>query len=102
MSDCPLEIGNYVTIGHEATIHCKKIGDNSLIGMGAILLGYSEIGHNCIIAAGALVTEGFVVPPYSMVMGVPGKIVRELTEEEAAAIHQTALNYYNFAQNYRK
>lgn len=102
MSDCPLEIGDHVTIGHNATIHCKKIGNDTLIGMGAVVLGYAEIGDHCVIAAGSVVTEGFVVPPYAMVMGVPGRIVRELTEEEASALHQSAIDYYDIAQKYMK
>lgn len=102
MCDCPLEIGDYVTIGHNATIHCKKIGNNSLIGMGAVLLGYSEIGENCVIAAGTVLTEGFIVPSNAMVMGVPGRIVREMTEEESAALHQSAINYCKIAQDYMK
>ncbi len=100
MSDCPLEIGDYVTIGHNATVHCKKVGHDTLIGMGSVLLGYAEIGHHCVIGAGCVVKEGFVVPPYMMVVGVPGKIVRELTEEEAAALHGSALNYNKIARHY--
>lgn len=102
MGDCPAIIGDYVTVGHGAVVHGCTVGNHCLIGMGAVLLGYCEIGENCIIAAGSLVTERKVIPPNSMVMGVPGKVVRTLTEAEIQSIHQSALHYYDIAQNYKK
>lgn len=95
-------IGNYVTVGHNALVHGCTVGNNCLIGMGAILLGYCQIGENSVIAAGAVVTERQIIPPNSMVMGVPAKVVRALTEEEVKAIHQSAINYSNFAREYMK
>ena len=76
MSNAPTHIGSYVTIGHNAVIHCSKVGDNTLIGMGAILLGYAEIGHNSVIGAGSLVTEHKKLPNNSMLFGSPVKVVR--------------------------
>lgn len=88
-----LEIGDGVTIGHSAVVHCRKVGDNSLIGMGAILLNGAVIGKNCIIGAGALVTKNTVVPDGTLVLGQPGKVVRVLTEEEIEANRRNALHY---------
>lgn len=89
----PVEIGEYVTIGHGAIIHGSKIGDHSLVGMGAILLNGCVIGRNCIIGAGALVTKNTVIPDNSLVLGNPGKIKRELTPEEIAGNLQNAKFY---------
>ena len=100
MHDHPAVIGNYVTVGHGAILHGCTIGDNCLIGMGAIILSYAEIGENCIIAAGTLVTERKKIPPNSMVMGSPGKVVRTLTEEEVKAIRVSALTYHAEGQKY--
>lgn len=98
--DYPTIIGDYVTVGHGAIVHACTVGDNCLIGMGAIILSYSEIGENCIIAAGSLVPERKKIPPNSLVMGTPGKVVRTLTEEEIKGIRQSALNYCREAQDY--
>jgi len=84
--DIPLEIGDNVTIGHSAIVHCRRIGSNCIIGMGAMLLDNAEIGEYCIVAAGAVVTEGQIVPPNSLVMGVPGKVVRDLQESDIRRI----------------
>ncbi len=78
----PTTIGSYVTIGHGAIIHGCTIKDNALIGMGAIILNGAKIGKNCIIAAGALVPQNKVIPDNSLVMGSPGKVIRQVTEEE--------------------
>lgn len=97
-----LEIGDGVTIGHSAVVHCRKVGDNSLIGMGAILLNGAVVGKNCIIGAGALVTKNTVVPDGSLVLGQPGKVVRELTEEEIEANRRNALHYVEEAKEASK
>lgn len=81
-SGVPNVIGSNVTIGHGAIVHGKSVGDGTLIGMGATVLGQTVIGKNCLIAAGALVPPGLVVPDGMVVMGVPGKIIRPTTEEE--------------------
>lgn len=100
MGDHPTIIGDYVTVGHNAVVHGCTIGNNCLIGMGSILLGYCKIGDNCIVAAGTLITEGKIIPANSMVMGVPGKVVRTLTDEEVKAIRESAINYNLVAQEY--
>lgn len=93
MHDHPAVIGDYVTVGHGAIIHGCTVANNCLIGMGAILLSYCEIGENCIIGAGSLITERKKIPPNSLVMGSPGKVVRTLTDAEIEAIRQSALSY---------
>lgn len=100
MSHEPTVIGAYVTVGHGAIIHCSKVGDNCLIGMGAILLGYVEIGENCVIGAGTLLTQHRKIPANSMVYGNPARIVRTLRSDEIEAVHQSALDYFDIAQKY--
>lgn len=77
----PLRIGEGVTLGHKVMVHGCTIGDNSLVGIGATILNGAKIGKNCIIGAHALITEGKVIPDGSMVVGSPGKIVKELTDQ---------------------
>lgn len=88
-----LVIGSYVTIGHQATVHCKRIGDRALIGMGAILLADVEVGEGCIVGAGALVTEGKKLPPRTKWVGVPARQVGEVTEEDIAHLEHHAAAY---------
>lgn len=102
MHDFPAIIGDDVTVGHGAIIHGCTVHNNCLIGMGAILLSYCEIGENSIIAAGSLIPERKVIPPNSLVMGSPGKVVRTLTEDDIAAIRQSALNYVEEAKKYSR
>ena len=78
---CPLTLGANVTVGHQAMLHGCTVGDNSLIGIGATVLNGAKIGRNCLIGAHALVGEGKEIPDNSMVLGMPGKVVRELGEE---------------------
>lgn len=89
----PVSIGSYVTIGHGAIIHGCSIDDNSLIGMGAIILNGAKIGKNCIIAAGALIPQNKEIPDNSLVIGAPGKIVRQVTEEEIQKNMNNAKHY---------
>ncbi|MBE7025438.1 MAG: gamma carbonic anhydrase family protein [Ruminococcaceae bacterium] len=89
----PLVLGKGVTVGHGAILHSCSVGDNSLIGMGAIVLDGAKIGKNCIIGAGALVTGGTEIPDGSLVIGSPGKVRREMTEAEIAANRQNAEEY---------
>jgi carbonic anhydrase/acetyltransferase-like protein (isoleucine patch superfamily) len=89
----PLTIGTNCTIGHKAILHGCQIGDNSLIGMGAIVLNHAKIGKNCLIGAGALIPEGKVIPDNSLVVGQPGKIIRVLGEEAAARLTASAVSY---------
>lgn len=89
----PTVLGTGVVAGHGAILHSCRVGDNCLIGMGAILLDGCEIGAGSIIGAGALVPPGKVIPPRSLVVGVPGKIVREVSEEEAEGTRVNAQHY---------
>ena len=92
----PLTVGENCTIGHKVMLHGCIIGDNSLIGMGATVLNGAKIGKNCLIGAGALITENKVIPDGSLVMGVPGKVVREL---DAQAIQQLTASAKHYAEN---
>ncbi|NMA96578.1 MAG: gamma carbonic anhydrase family protein [Phyllobacteriaceae bacterium] len=96
----PLTIGDDVTIGHAAIVHGCTIGDNSLIGMGATVLNGAVIGKNCLIGANALITEGKVIPDNSLVMGAPGKVVREIDAEGVAALTASAERYVKNAKRF--
>ncbi|GAB4110142.1 MAG: hypothetical protein Kow00105_18870 [Phycisphaeraceae bacterium] len=98
----PNDIGEHVVIGHGAIVHGRRIGNHTLIGMGAVLLGRSEVGSHCLIAARALVTEGMIVPDNSVVMGIPGKIVRQTTEEEREMIRKLAEEYVHLARHHHE
>ena len=91
-------IGDNVTVGHKALIHGCKIGNNTLVGMGAIVLNGAEIGDFCMIGAGALVTQNKKFPAGSLILGSPAKVVRELTEEEKQSLIESAEEYYKTAQ----
>jgi len=97
----PLSIGKNCTIGHKVMLHGCTIGDNTLIGMGAMVLNGAKIGRNCLIGAGALVTENKVIPDNSLVMGVPGKVVREIDEKNAQRITLGALHYQENMRRFR-
>ncbi|AEF96843.1 gamma carbonic anhydrase family protein [Methanotorris igneus] len=94
----PTIIGEYVSIGHGAVLHGCKIGNNVLVGMNTTILNGAKIGDNCIIGANALVTQNKEIPPNSLVLGVPGKVVRELSEEEIKSIKENALRYIDLAK----
>jgi carbonic anhydrase/acetyltransferase-like protein (isoleucine patch superfamily) len=89
----PVQIGQDVSVGHNAVVHGCTIGDGSLIGMGAVVLSGAVIGAGCLIAGGAVVLEGAVIPPGSLAAGVPAKVRRALTEAERAGILRNALAY---------
>lgn len=97
-----LNIGNRVTVGHQAVLHGCTIEDDCLIGIGAIVLNGARIGKGCVIAAGAVVAEGAQIPEYSMVMGVPGKVKREITREERERFRLNADHYVEAARIYRE
>lgn len=97
----PLVIGKNCTIGHKAMLHGCTIGENTLIGMGATVLNGAKIGKNCLIGAGALVTEGKVIPDGSLVMGAPGRVVRELDAKAIAHIGFSALHYQENMRRFR-
>jgi len=96
----PTIIGDEVTIGHSAIVHGTTIEDRVLVGMGALLLNGVHIEHDCVIAAGTLITEGTRIPARSLVMGRPGKVKRELTDEEVAEIRWYADNYVKYRLDY--
>jgi len=98
----PTRIGDDVTIGHAAIVHGCTVGNRVLIGMGAIVLNGATIGEDTIVAAGALVTEGAVVPPRSMVMGVPAKVRRPLSDAEVQSILESAENYVRYRLDYQR
>ena len=98
----PVRIGRRVVVGHRAILHGTRIGDNALIGMGAILLDGSEIGAGTLIAAGALVTEGMRIPPSSLAVGVPAKVIRPVTEAETQRIREGAKQYLDLLAAYKK
>ena len=98
--DYPAEIGERVTVGHRAVIHACKVGDETLVGMGAIVLDGAEIGPRCVIGAGALVTKGAVIPEGSLVVGSPMRIVRALSDEERRANLALARKYIEVSRRY--
>ena len=99
---CPLKIGRDVTIGHLVMLHGCTIGNNSLIGIGAVILNNAKIGNNCIIGAKALITENKEIPDNSLVVGAPGRRIREVTEEEIKKISENAKHYQDNWKRYSK
>lgn len=97
----PLTIGRNCTIGHKVMLHGCTIGDNSLIGMGATVLNGARIGRNCLIGAGALITENKKIPDGSLVMGMPGKVVRELDAAAIAGLEASARHYQHNMRRFR-
>ena len=100
--DFPVEIGNNIAIGHNVIVHSSKIGDNCIIGMGAVLLSRTKIGNNCIIAAGSVVTESMEIPDNSIVMGVPAKVVKQVSKEHIERIKRNIVSYVNLNKEYLK
>lgn len=98
--DVPQDIEEGVVVGHRAVLHGRRVGRDTLVGIGAILLSGCEIGEECLIAAGSLVTEGRRIPARSVVMGIPGKVVREITEEELRRTRAICASYGELAQRY--
>jgi carbonic anhydrase/acetyltransferase-like protein (isoleucine patch superfamily) len=98
----PLIIGSNVTVGHAAVLHAAVIEDFCLIGMNATVLDDARLGKYCLIAAGAVVLGGTVIPEGMMAAGVPAKVIRPLTMEERKALEQSAQNYIDYVAEYRK
>lgn len=94
-------IGKNVTVGHKALIHGCKIGDNTLIGMGAIVLDGAQVGEYTLLGAGSLVPPGKKIPSGVLAMGSPAKVIRELSEEEKQNLVESALKYVKIANNYK-
>lgn len=101
-TDAPVYIGDNVTIGHRAIVHGCTIGNNCLIGMGAILLSGCRIGNNCMVAAGALVTGKTVVPDNSVIMGMPAKSIRPISDEYLEEIEYAANEYYERGKEFKE
>jgi carbonic anhydrase/acetyltransferase-like protein (isoleucine patch superfamily) len=97
----PLTIGTGVTVGHHATLHGCTVGDDSLIGIGAIVLNGAKIGKGCLVGAGALVTEGKEFPDGSMILGSPARVARQLSPEQLQGLRASATNYVANAQRFK-
>ena len=97
----PLTVGENVTVGHQVMLHGCTIGDESLIGIGAVVLNGAKIGRNCLVGAGALVTEGKEFPDGSMILGSPAKAVRQLSPEQIEGLRNSARHYVENARRYR-
>jgi carbonic anhydrase/acetyltransferase-like protein (isoleucine patch superfamily) len=97
----PLTLGEDCTIGHRAVLHGCTIGDRVLIGMGATVLNHAVIGEDCVVGAGALVTEGKSFPPRSLIVGAPARAVKTLTDEQLAGLRMSAAVYVEKAKRYR-
>lgn len=98
----PCQIGDYVTIGHQAVLHSCTIKDYCLIGMGSIILNGAEIGEGAIIGAGSVVTAGTIIPPYSVAVGSPAKVIKTLPPASIAERKAQAMEYFNLAQEQLK
>jgi len=98
----PLTLGKGITVGHNAMLHSCTVGDYSLIGINAVILNGATIGSYCIIGANALITEGKHIPDGSLVMGAPGKVVRQVTDEERVFLQKSASHYAQNAERYRR
>ncbi|HLN29314.1 MAG TPA: gamma carbonic anhydrase family protein [Gemmataceae bacterium] len=100
--DAPQEIEEGVVVGHGAVVHGRRIGRDTLVGIGARLLSGCEIGEECLIAAGAVITEGRRIPAHSVVMGVPARVVREIRPEELERTRSICAHYLEMAQRYAR
>ena len=98
---CPLHIGKGVTVGHMVMLHGCHIGDNSLIGIKSVILNKAKIGKNCLIGSNTLITENKVIPDNSLVMGSPGRVVRELSADEIQGLKKSALHYVENMRRYQ-
>jgi carbonic anhydrase/acetyltransferase-like protein (isoleucine patch superfamily) len=97
----PLVVGRHVTVGHQVMLHGCTIGDESLIGIGAVVRNGAKIGRNCLVGAGALVTEGKEFPDGSMIIGSPAKAVRQLTPEQIEGLRRSAQHYVDNARRFK-
>ena len=96
---CPLTLGKGVTVGHMVMLHGCEVGDDTLIGIGSTILNKTKIGKNCIIGANTLIPENKTIPDRSLVLGSPGKVIRQVTDKEIEEIKENALHY---VENYKK
>lgn len=98
----PLTVGRNVTVGHKVMLHGCTIGDGSLIGINAVILNGAKIGRYCVIGANALIPEGKEIPDFSVVMGSPGKVVKEVSEAQKAMMEMGALHYVENFKRYQR
>ena len=98
---CPTILGEYVTVGHGAIVHGCTVGNNTVVGMGAILLNGARVGKNCMVGAGAVVTGKTDAPEGSMLLGNPARVARALTPEEIAGLRESAEHYMELKEAYR-
>jgi carbonic anhydrase/acetyltransferase-like protein (isoleucine patch superfamily) len=96
----PLDIAEDVGIGHRAVVHCRRVGRRTLIGIGAIVLDDCEIGSQCVIAAGSVVSPGTLIPDGSLVMGIPGRVVRQVAERDLAMIDHVVQSYLKLGRQH--
>ena len=97
----PVVVGKHVTVGHQVMLHGCTIGDESLIGIGAVVLNGARIGRHCVVGAGSVVTEGKAFPDGSLIMGTPAKVVRELTPEQIEGLRMSAKHYIQNALRFK-
>ena len=102
MGDSPTIIGDFVTVGHNCVVHCDHVGNNTLIGMGAVLLGYTTIGENSIVGAGSLLTQHKKIPRNSYLYGRPAKLIRSIRDDEREALCATAVRHHELSIEYLK
>ena len=100
--ECPFTLGRGVTVGHMVMLHGCEIGDETLIGIGSTILNRTKIGKNCIIGANTLIAENKVIPDRSLVLGSPGKVIRQVTDKEIKEIKENALHYVDNYKKYKK
>lgn len=101
-ADCPCTLGAGISVGHAAVVHGATVGDGCLIGMSATVMNGAVVGEQSLVAAGALVLEGTEIPPRSLVAGVPGKVRRELTDDEIAGLAENAVIYHGLRDVHRE
>jgi gamma-carbonic anhydrase len=97
----PLTLGEGVTVGHQVTLHGCTIAEFCLIGMGAVIMNGVHLGAESLVGAGTVIPEGLEIPPRSLILGTPGKVVRQLTETEVKNLHESAHRYVTYAQSYK-
>ncbi len=98
----PLTIGKNVTVGHKVMLHGCEIGDNTLVGINSVILNGAKIGKNCLIGANSLISENKVIPDGSLVMGSPGKVVKQLSEDQMKGLEMSALHYVENFKRYKR
>jgi len=95
-----MDIGDHVLIGHHACVHCTRVGDWTLVGIGSRILDDAQVGSHCIVAAGAVVTPGTIIPDGKLIAGVPAKIIRDVSEKDRAYIHDVVTRYVDLAKDH--